>query len=133
MEPGLFIVLLLNLWLINWSIVQPMTYYSTSDFFITGHLRGRGTWQDLIRSRFMWLLCCGYAVVYMIRTATQDWSQLYLIHDCKQSQFVGKADYFSFDFTSRGVGYDLFMGSIFLSYLETGGIFNLFYFRKHIS
>ncbi|KAK2146144.1 hypothetical protein LSH36_629g01017 [Paralvinella palmiformis] len=62
--------------------------------------RGRGTWQDMLKSPFMWLISTSYLVVYMTRTAALDWAQLFLIQEAGQSEFTG---------------------SSFISALETGG------------
>jgi MFS transporter, OPA family, solute carrier family 37 (glycerol-6-phosphate transporter), member 4 len=66
-----------------------------------GRGRGRGTWQDMIRSPFMWVVCTCYLVLFMGRTATLDWAQLYLIQELGQSPYIG---------------------SLFISSLEVGGI-----------
>ena len=69
--------------------VSIIVHHTISYLIFSGRLRGRGTWKDLLAGRFMWLLCIGYAVVFMIRTAAQDWSQLYLIQDCQQTKYMG--------------------------------------------
>jgi len=51
--------------------------------------RGRGTWQDMLRSPFMWLISVSYLLVFLGRTATLDWAQLYFIQDLGHSQYVG--------------------------------------------
>jgi len=51
--------------------------------------RGRGTWQDMLRSPFMWLISVSYFLVFLGRTATLDWAQLYLIQDLGHNQYVG--------------------------------------------
>lgn len=66
-----------------------------------GRSRGRGTWQDMLRSPFMWVVCISYLVLFMGRTATLDWGQLYLIQELGQSPYIG---------------------SLFISSLEVGGI-----------
>lgn len=54
-----------------------------------GRSRGRGTWQDMLRSPFMWVVCVSYMVLFMGRTATLDWGQLYLIQELGQSPYIG--------------------------------------------
>ena len=51
--------------------------------------RGRGTWQDMLRSPFMWLISLSYFLVFLGRTATLDWAQLYLVQDLGHSQYLG--------------------------------------------
>eukprot|EP00914_Ancora_sagittata_P000335 GHVO01000946.1.p1 GENE.GHVO01000946.1~~GHVO01000946.1.p1 ORF type:complete len:417 (+),score=18.11 GHVO01000946.1:1-1251(+) len=63
--------------------------------------RGRGTWQEMIKSPFMWVMCVSYLVVFLARTAALDWGQLYLIQELNQSEYIG---------------------SLFISSLEMGGI-----------
>ena len=52
--------------------------------------RGRGTWQDMTKAPFMWLICSSYLVVFMTRTAALDWAQLFLIEEAGQTEFTGK-------------------------------------------
>jgi len=54
--------------------------------------RGRGTWHDMLRSPFMWLISLSYLLVFLGRTATLDWAQLYLVHDLGHSLYVGLYD-----------------------------------------
>jgi len=51
--------------------------------------RGRGTWHDMLRSPFMWLISLSYLMVFLGRTATLDWAQLYLVQDLGHNQYVG--------------------------------------------
>lgn len=57
---------------------------------------------DILRSPFLWLVSFCYMIVFCAKTSTVDWSQLYLMDDCGQTQFVGSA---------------------FVSSVETGGFF----------
>ncbi|XP_067137595.1 glucose-6-phosphate exchanger SLC37A4-like [Centruroides vittatus] len=57
---------------------------------------------DVLRSPFLWLVSFCYMTVFCAKTSTVDWSQLYLMDDCGQTQFVG---------------------SSFVSSVETGGFF----------
>lgn len=77
------------------------TTNNKSDAKGKGRGRGRGTWQDMVRSPFMWVVCTCYLVLFMGRTATLDWAQLYLIQELGQSPYIG---------------------SLFISSLEVGGI-----------
>jgi len=43
----------------------------------------------------MWLISVSYMLVFLGRTATLDWAQLYLIQDLGHSQYVGLYLYFA--------------------------------------
>ncbi|ESN98136.1 hypothetical protein HELRODRAFT_185876 [Helobdella robusta] len=65
------------------------------------NLRGRGSWNDLLKSPFMWVVCLSYMLVFMARTAALDWGQLFIIQE---------------------LGHSTYVGSLFISCMEVGGV-----------
>jgi len=60
------------------------------------------TWNDLVTSPFLWLVAVAYFVVFAAKTSVTEWGQMFLIEDLGHSPFVG---------------------SSFISAIETGGFF----------
>ncbi|KAK2189991.1 hypothetical protein NP493_89g00014 [Ridgeia piscesae] len=77
---------------------SPMGETTKTD---SGRGHGRGSWQDLIYSRLLWILSVNFMVIFIARTAILDWAQLYLIEELDQTAYTA---------------------SMFVSSFETGGI-----------
>jgi len=60
------------------------------------------TWKDLVTSPFLWLVAVAYFIVFAAKTSVTEWGQMFLIEDLGHSPFVG---------------------SSFISAIETGGFF----------
>jgi len=60
------------------------------------------TWNHLVTSPFLWLVSFGYFIVFAAKTSVTEWGQMFLIEDLGHSPFVG---------------------SSFISAIETGGFF----------
>lgn len=58
--------------------------------------------QYVLKNRFIWILACAYFFVYIIRTAINDWSVLFLVET---------------------KGYSLIKAGVCVSWFEVGGIF----------
>jgi len=53
--------------------------------------KDESSWNDLIYSRYLWLLSFCYMVVFCVKTSAVDWGQMYLMDDLGHSQYVGSA------------------------------------------
>lgn len=67
--------------------------------------------MHLLSSKFIWVISLCYLVVSSIKTSLTDWSQMYLMHDCRQSSLVANSFVSSVEFGG-------FFGGIAAGYLS---------------
>lgn len=98
-----------------------------------------GRWS-LIKSPFLWLISVFYLVVFSLKTACENWAQLFIVHDLNMTDFAGdiKAVVISNRHISlclyviqdssalKGVHIVCFIAVSFLSAFEAGGFISSF-------
>jgi len=77
----------------------------------TRRSEGQSALAILLRTKFIWVISICYLIVSSIKTSVTDWSQMYLMHDCKQSSLVANSFVSSVEFGG-------FFGGIAAGYLS---------------
>uniref|UniRef100_A0A6G1S6D7 Glucose-6-phosphate translocase n=1 Tax=Aceria tosichella TaxID=561515 RepID=A0A6G1S6D7_9ACAR len=73
--------------------------------------QGKSALRLLLQTKFIWVISICYLIVSSIKTCVTDWSQMYLMHDCRQPSLVANSFVSSVEFGG-------FFGGIAAGYLS---------------